>query len=94
MTVARLRGEPSERALAGIAAIRDHLLQVTCERRQLDPDRVFAGFEHGCHVNTDLIRNIDPWDHFSDPLEVVRDRFAIPARGRKAEYPKPALESH
>ena len=39
---------------------------------RLDPDRVFAGLEHGS----------------SDPLEVVRDRFASPARGRSAEYPE------
>ena len=64
------------------------------EWKQLDPDRVFAGLEHGSHVNTDLIRDIDPWDHFSDPLEVVRDRFAIPARGRSAEYPKSTSVNH
>ena len=55
---------------------------------QLDPDRVFAGLEHGSHVKTDLIRDIDPWDHFADPLEMVRERFAIPARGRDPEYPQ------
>ena len=31
MTVARLKGEPSERALTGIRAIRDHLLKVEKE---------------------------------------------------------------
>jgi hypothetical protein len=64
------------------------------EWRQLDPDRVFAGLEHGSHVNTDLIRDIDPWDHFSDPLAVVRDRFAIPARGRSPQYPEPLAVNH
>jgi len=54
---------------------------------QLDADRVFAGLEHGSQVNTDLIHDIDPWDHFADPLEVVRERFAIPPRGRDPEYP-------
>lgn len=43
---------------------------------------------YGSHVNTDLIRDIDPWDHFADPLEMVRERFAIPARGRDPEYPQ------
>ena len=57
---------------------------------QLDPDRLFAGLEHGSHVSTDLIRDIDPWDHFADPLEEVRQRFAIPPRGRNPEYPQPS----
>jgi len=125
MTMARLRVEPSECALAGITAIRDHPLQVDCDLQQrpsfkpgalggppppvfrhdcchvlggyettaaedggligfqagferLDPDRVFAGLEHGS----------------SDPLEVVRDRFASPARGRSAEYPEFTSVSH
>ena len=115
----------SDRALAGITAIRDHPLQVDCDLQQrpsftpgalggppppvfrhdcchvlggygttaaeeggvigfqagfqfLDPDRVFAGLEHGS----------------SDPLEVVRDRFASPARGRSAEYPESTSVGH
>lgn len=57
------------------------------EWHQLDPQRVFAGLAHGSQVNTDLISAIDPWDHFSDPLEEVRQRFSIPPRGREPEYP-------
>ena len=54
---------------------------------QIDPDRLFAGIAHGSQVSTDLIRDIDPWDHFADPLIVVRERFSIPPRGRNPDYP-------
>ena len=30
---------------------------------------------------------MDPWTHFADPINVVRERFSIPARGRKPDYP-------
>ena len=53
----------------------------------LDPERLFAGIAHGSQVNTDLIRDIDPWDHFADPLSMVREGFSIPPRGRAPEYP-------
>jgi hypothetical protein len=56
------------------------------EWRQLDPDRIFAGLEHGSHVSCNLIKDIDPWTHFAEPLEDVRQRFSIPARGREPEY--------
>ena len=59
------------------------------EWRQLDPDRIFAGLEHGSHVSSDLIHDIDPWDHFADPLQQVRARFSIPPRNRKPEYATP-----
>ena len=61
------------------------------EWHQLDPDRVFAGVEHGSHVSSDLIADIDPWEHFADPIEIVRQRFSIPLRGRQPEYPDPAV---
>jgi hypothetical protein len=48
---------------------------------------MFAGMEHGSCVNTDLIRDIDPWDYFEEPLETVRTRFNIVKRGREPEYP-------
>jgi hypothetical protein len=51
MTMARLHGKTSHRALAGI----------------------------------------DPWDHCAAPIEVVQQRFSIPPRGRKPEYPDPAV---
>jgi len=56
------------------------------EWRQLDPDRLFAGLEHGSHVSCNLINEMDPWTHFADSINVVRERFSIPARGRKPEY--------
>ena len=56
------------------------------EWRQLDPDRLFAGLEHGSHVSCNLIKEMDPWTHFADSINVVRERFSIPARGRKPEY--------
>ncbi|MEJ6658785.1 MAG: TerB family tellurite resistance protein [Synechococcus sp. ChSW.bin.154] len=58
------------------------------EWRQLDPDRLFAGLEHGSHVSCNLIKEMDPWTHFADSINVVRERFSIPARGRKPEYLK------
>ena len=57
------------------------------EWRQLDPDRIFAGLEHGSHVSCNLMKDIDPWSHFADPLEDVRQRFSITARGRAPDYP-------
>lgn len=54
---------------------------------KLDPERMFAGMEHGSCVNTDLIRDIDPWDYFEEPLETVRTKFNIVKRGREPEYP-------
>jgi hypothetical protein len=33
------------------------------------------------------MKDIDPWSHFADPLEDVRQRVSIPARGRAPEYP-------
>lgn len=45
-------------------------------------------FRHDCcHITCDLMKDIDPWTHFADPLEDVRERFSIPARGRAPEYP-------
>lgn len=57
-------------------------------RNQLDPERLFAGMEHGSHVNTNLLADVDPWDYFADPLEEVRQRFNVLPRGREAEYEK------
>ncbi len=56
---------------------------------QADPARMFAGLEHGTHVNTDLIGDaaFDPWKEFSRSLEDVRATYAIPPRGRAPEYP-------
>ena len=28
-----------------------------------------------------------PWDHFADPLELVRQRFNVLPRGREPEWP-------
>jgi hypothetical protein len=45
MTVARLHGDPSERALAGIRGIRDHLLKVDVDLNalpSLQPDAIAA----------------------------------------------------
>ncbi|QNJ26213.1 hypothetical protein SynSYN20_01889 [Synechococcus sp. SYN20] len=41
-------------------------------------------FRHDC---CNLIKDIDAWAHFADPIEIVRKRFSIPARGRHPEYP-------
>lgn len=57
-------------------------------KNRLDPDRVFAGIEHGLHANTDLIAGVDPWEHFADSLEEVRQRFNVPPRGREPEFPE------
>lgn len=56
------------------------------ETGQLDPERVFAGMAHGRQVNTDLISNLNPWQHFSSPLEEVRARFNVLPRGRDPVY--------
>jgi hypothetical protein len=53
----------------------------------LDVDRLFAGMAHGAQVSVDLIAAIDPWDHFADPLELVRQRFNVLPRGREPEWP-------
>ena len=57
------------------------------ERDGLDPERIFAGMAHGAQVNTDLLAGIDPWDHFAEPLEAVRQRFNVVPRGREPEWP-------
>lgn len=57
------------------------------ERDGLDPERIFAGMAHGALVNTDLLAGIDPWDHFAEPLEAVRQRFNVLPRGREPEWP-------
>lgn len=57
------------------------------EKNRLDPERVFAGIEHGLQVNTDLLADINPWDYFAEPLEAVRARFNVVPRGREAEFP-------
>jgi hypothetical protein len=38
-------------------------------------------------VTVDLIADINPWDHFADPLEQVRERFHVLPRGREPEWP-------
>lgn len=60
------------------------------ERGALDPERIFAGMAHGAQVNTDLIAGIDPWQHFAEPLEVVRQQFNVLPRGREPEWADPA----
>jgi len=58
------------------------------ERQALDVERVFAGMEHGAAVTVDLIADIDPWEHFPDPLDQVRERFNVRPRGREPEWPQ------
>ena len=58
------------------------------ERGALDPERIFAGIVHGAQVNTDLLAAVDPWDHFGEPLEAVRQRFNVLPRGREPEWPE------
>ena len=65
-------------------------------KSQADPETVFAGLEHGTHVNRDLIGDTswDPWDHFREPLAAVRASLSIPPRGREPVYPdSPELRS-
>ncbi|MEO0407300.1 MAG: TerB family tellurite resistance protein [Cyanobacteria bacterium P01_A01_bin.135] len=56
------------------------------EKNLLDPKYIFAGMEHGSHVNTDLITAINPWDYFADPIDDVRQRFNVLPRGKAPEY--------
>ena len=58
------------------------------ERQALDVDRLFAGIEHGTSVTADLIAGINPWEHFADPLDQVRERFNVRPRGREPEWPQ------
>lgn len=58
------------------------------QRDALDPERIFAGMAHGAQVNTDLLAAVDPWDHFDEPLEAVRQRFNVLPRGREPEWPE------
>jgi hypothetical protein len=58
------------------------------QREALDPERIFAGMAHGAQVNTDLLAAVDPWDHFAEPLEAVRQRFNVLPRGREPEWPE------
>jgi len=58
------------------------------QRDALDPERIFAGMAHGAQVNTDLLAAVDPWDHFAEPLEAVRQRFNVLPRGREPEWPE------
>ena len=46
---------------------------------------------HGAQVKINLLDSVDPWNHFSDPLEAVRDRFNMPPRGREPEWPEDAV---
>lgn len=58
-------------------------------KAQADPETVFAGLEHGTHVNRDIIGDTswDPWDHFHEPIADVRAALGIPPRGREPVYP-------
>ena len=58
-------------------------------KSQADPATVFAGLEHGSHVNRDIIGDTtwDPWDHFREPIAEVRASLGIPPRGREPVYP-------
>lgn len=58
------------------------------ERGGLDPERIIAGIAHGAQVKIDLLGSMDPWDHFSEPLEAVRERFNVLPRGREPEWPE------
>jgi|GEM_PF-653642 len=59
-------------------------------KSQADPETVFAGLEHGTHVERDLIGDPswDPWDHFHEPIAEVRAAVGIPPRGREPVYPE------
>ncbi|MBM4246764.1 MAG: TerB family tellurite resistance protein [Deltaproteobacteria bacterium] len=59
-------------------------------KSQADPETVFAGLEHGTHVERDLIGDPswDPWDHFHEPIAEVRAAAGIPPRGREPVYPE------
>lgn len=59
-------------------------------KSQADPDSIFAGLEHGSHVTRDLIGDVawNPWDHFREPIEVVRETLSIRPRGREPIYPE------
>lgn len=58
-------------------------------KSQADPESVFAGLEHGTHVNRDIVGDAswDPWDHFREPIADVRAALSIPPRGREPVYP-------
>lgn len=57
-------------------------------KRQVDPETIFAGLEHGTHVNRDLIGDTtwDPWDHFATPIDELRKSLGIQPRGREPVY--------
>lgn len=54
----------------------------------IDPDVIMAGLEHGTHVNRDLIGDPtwDPWDHFHEPIDELRESLEIQPRGREPRY--------
>ena len=58
-------------------------------KAQADPATVFAGLEHGSHVDRDIVGDTtwDPWDHFREPIAEVRASLGIPPRGREPVYP-------
>ncbi|WP_017299536.1 hypothetical protein [Nodosilinea nodulosa] len=62
------------------------------EKNLLDPEYIFAGIEHGTHVNTDLLTDMNPWDYFADPLVDVRQRFNVLPRGREPEFADDVVE--
>jgi hypothetical protein len=64
------------------------------ESDQLDVERIFAGIAHGRLVNANLIADVDPWDHFNEPLDAVRERFNVQPRGREAIYPASPSEAN
>lgn len=56
--------------------------------RQVDPDSLLAGLEHGSRVKRDLIGDPtwDPWDHFATPIDELRETLGIAPRGREPDY--------
>ncbi len=60
-------------------------------KRQVDPETMLAGLEHGTQVNRDLIGDVswDPWEHFAVPLSELRASLGVAPRGREPEYPPP-----
>ena len=57
-------------------------------KRQVDPDTMLAGLAHGSQVNRDLIGDPtwDPWEHFSSPIDELREVLNIQPRGREPDY--------
>lgn len=57
------------------------------QRDSPEVERLLAGIDHGSHGRSDLLADVDPWEHVGAPLVEVRRRFNGLPPGLEPEGP-------